>query len=186
MKIKISLKTLCFAVFVLAIVFAAIGVARRNSLRYRSEKFASLNAATLPADLSGDYVWRYHIGGGWDTKLTLKKDGTFTTVQEKGGQYLAKGSGTYSIDGRVVSLRYRNRSRGWNSFADFKWAVMLNLGDEVVMVPDRSCNDFLVGEQAAEKAGALSCMNYLTREESIEEVLPTLQTFIRENLASTQ
>ncbi len=182
LKIKISLKSLCIGIAVLAVLFAGIGMARRNSLRYRAEGFASLNAGTLPADISGDYVLRYHPAGGWDTKLTLNDDGTFSAVQEKGGQASLKGNGKYSIDGRVVSLRYRHRPRGWNTYADFKWAVILRIEGEIVLVPDQSCEDYLVGEDALAKQGGLWCRNYLTRKESIDTVQELLREFVRDNL----
>ena len=182
MKLRISLKSLGLGIAVLAVLLAGIGMARRNSLRYRAEGFASLNTGTLPADISGDYVLRYHPAGGWDTKLTLNSNGTFSAVQEKGGQASLKGIGEYCIDGRVISLRYRHRPRGWNSYADFKWAVILAIEGEIVLVPDQSCEDYLVGDDAQAKHGGLWCRNYLTRKESINTVQEPLREFVRANL----
>jgi len=82
-------------------------MARRNSLRYRAETFASANAGTLPENIAGDYVWRWHINGLADVNLTLNDDGTFSASQAgRGpGKAILNANGTYSVDGRILSLR---------------------------------------------------------------------------------
>ena len=171
---------MAFVVF--AVLFAGIGMARRNSLRYRAESFASINAGTLPADITGDYVWRVHPSGRWDTKLTLNKDGTFVATQDEGGRYVLTGDGRYSVSGRVVSLRYRHRPRGWSPAADFKWAILFEIEGEVVMVPDQSCEKYFVGDDAARIQGFLSIRSYLTRNGRTKTVLEPLRELVGDNL----
>jgi hypothetical protein len=84
-KCKVEIRpgfVMIIAFVAFAVLFAEIGMARRNSLRYRAEMVASANARTLPPDLNGNFIWRYHPDGTWDTKLSLTDDGTFTAAQE--------------------------------------------------------------------------------------------------------
>ena len=179
MKYKMSLKSLLLAFVAFALLFAGIGMVRRNSLRYRAEMVASANAKTLPPDLTGDFVWRYHINGGWDTRLTLNDDGTFQASQDHGvNNYIRRADGTYSISGRILKLRYRRRPMGWNSHSSFHWAAILEVDGTTVLFPDRCCEKWLVGEESRDRAGGLCSMHYMTREDSIESVRKPLQTLV--------